>query len=255
MPGAGKLVAFFDVDNTLLRGSTLYLLGKGMYKRGFFTKKEISNYLFVNLIYRYTGVEDKNEINSITKAACNFIKGHKVEELEKMGKEIYDEFVSPALWSGTISLAQEHLANGVDVWLITASSQEFASHISKRLGFTGALGTKAKIENGVYTGELVGELLHGKAKALAAIDLANLQSYNLLESFAYSDSHHDLPLLQSVGNPAVINPDATLRVFAGKKNWPIYDFRKARWLKSKIAPITARLGYLFIFLRPGKKGN
>jgi HAD superfamily hydrolase (TIGR01490 family) len=251
MASAPKTVAFFDVDNTLLRGSTLYLLGKGMYRKGFFTKREISNYIFVNLLYRFTGVEDQNEISQITKAACKFVKGHKVEELEKLGAEVYDQYVSPALWSGTIELAQKHLAQKSDVWLLTASSQELASLIAARLGFTGALGTQAKIKDGVYTGELESELLHGNAKATAALKLAADKNYDLNQSFAYSDSHHDLPLLKVVGKPAVINPDATLRLHANKSHWPIYDFRRGRWIKSKIAPMVARIGSLLVYLRPG----
>jgi HAD superfamily hydrolase (TIGR01490 family) len=248
-----QTVALFDVDNTLLRGSTLYLLGKGMYQRGFFSKREISRYVAVNLLYRYTGVEDKGEIRSITNAACQLIKGHKVEELETLGREVYEKYVSPALWDGTLEIAKKHLANNVDVWLVTASSQELASLIATRLGFTGALGTRAKIVDGRYTGELEGELLHGTAKATAVLNLAKEKNYDLQNSYAYSDSHHDLPLLNIVGNPSVINPDSKLRIIAQKSNWVINDFRKARWFKAKIAPLLAIIGSALPYLRLKKK--
>lgn len=87
-----KRVAFFDVDNTLLKGSTLFFLGRGMYQRGFFTKKDISAFVLANLRYRLTGKENKDEIVRFQNAACEFIKGHNVVEIEKIGQEIYEEY-------------------------------------------------------------------------------------------------------------------------------------------------------------------
>ena len=110
-----KRVAFFDVDNTLLRGSSLYFLGRGMYQRGFFSKRDISAFVLANLRYRLTGTENPDEIARVQNAACEFIKGHKVDEILAIGSEVYDEYVSPALWQGTIETANEHLKNGEEV--------------------------------------------------------------------------------------------------------------------------------------------
>ena len=162
-----KRVAFFDVDNTLLKGSTLFFLGRGMYQRGFFTKKDISAFVLANLRYRLTGRENKDEITRFQNAACEFIKGHDVIEIEKIGQDIYDEFVSPAIWKGTVDIAQEHLSKDEEVWLVTATPLDMANLIAKRLGFTGALGTKAEVSDGVYTGKMIGNFLHGREKALA----------------------------------------------------------------------------------------
>ena len=95
-----------------------------------------------------------------------------VKEIEAIGSEIYDEFVSPALWQGTIEIANQHLANGEEVWLVTAAPQDMAVLIAKRLGFTGALGSKAEVIDGVYTGKMNGLLLHGNQKAIAIRELA-----------------------------------------------------------------------------------
>ena len=146
--------AFFDVDNTLVRGSTLYFLGRGMYQRGFFTKADISRFVVANLRFRMTGTEKKEVIEKFQNAATDFIGGHKVEEIKKVGEEIYDEFVSPKLWQGTFEIAKSHLDRGEEVWLVTAAPQDMADIIAQRLGLTGALGSKASIKNGVYTGEL-----------------------------------------------------------------------------------------------------
>jgi HAD superfamily hydrolase (TIGR01490 family) len=245
-----KRVAFFDVDNTLLKGSTLFFLGRGMYQRGFFTKKDISAFVLANLRYRLTGKENKDEITRFQNAACEFIKGHNVIEIEKIGQEIYEEYVSPAIWQGTIEIAQEHLSKGEEVWLVTATPLDMASLMVKRLGFTGALGTKAEVENGVYTGKMIGNLLHGREKALAIVELANQNGFSLENCYGYSDSHHDIPLLEAVGNPRVINPDALLRIRAFRDNWPVYDFRRARRIKKFFGPFAGRLAALASLLSP-----
>ena len=99
-----KRAAFFDVDNTLIRGSTLYFLGKGKYQRGYFTKKDISRFVLANLRFRLTGKENREEIQSFQDAATDFIGGHSVDDILKIAQEIYDQYVSPALWQGTIDL-------------------------------------------------------------------------------------------------------------------------------------------------------
>jgi len=248
-----KRVAFFDVDNTLLKGSTLFFLGTGMYQRGFFTKKDISAFVLANIRYRLTGKENKDEIIRFQNAACEFIKGHDVIEIEKIGQEIYEEYVSPAIWQGTVEIAQEHLSKGEEVWLVTATPADMANLIAKRLGLTGALGTKAESKNGVYTGKIIGNLLHGREKASAVKELSIVNKFDLMNCYAYSDSHHDIPLLESVGNPRVINPDALLEIRAYRDNWPVYDFRRARRIKKIIGPFIGRLAALSLLISPRKR--
>ena len=248
-----KRAAFFDVDNTLVRGSTLYFLGRGMYQRGFFTKADISRFVVANIRFRMTGTEKKEVIEKFQNAATDFIGGHAVDDIKKIGEEIYDEFVSPKLWQGTCEIARSHLENGEEVWLVTAAPQDMANIISERLGFTGALGSKAHIENGIYTGTLDGNLLHGMEKALAIQELAKNRNFDLAQCFSYSDSHNDIPLLQAVGHPCAINPDAILRIRALAEGWPIHDFRKARFLNRILGPAVSRLAALAALLTPRKR--
>lgn len=250
-----KRVAFFDVDNTILRGSSLFFMGRGMYQRGFFSRREISAFVMANLRYRMTGKENQAEIAKIQSAACEFIGGHDVKEIEIIGLEIYDEFVSAALWQGTIEIANEHLNHGEEVWLVTATPSAIANLIANRLGFTGALGTKAEIEDGKYTGRMIGKLLHGKEKAIAIRQLAQERNIDLSESYAYSDSHHDLPLLEAVGHPRAINPDALLQIRAIRDNWPIHDFRRARWLSKALGPVVGVMAAGATLFSPRKRSH
>jgi HAD superfamily hydrolase (TIGR01490 family) len=248
-----KRAAFFDVDNTLIRGSTIYFLGRGMYQRGYFTKKDISRFVLANLRFRLTGKENKDEIQRFQDAATDFIGGHNVKDIEAIAQEIYDEYVSPAMWQGTIDIAQALEAEGIEVYLVTAAPEDMAVLIAKRLGLTGALGSKAEIENGTYTGRMNGALLHGKEKAIAVTELANEKGFNLSECFAFSDSNNDLPLLLCVGHPSAINPDALLGLRAMAEGWPIHDFRRARFIGKAISPLVVRLAALGTWLTPRKR--
>jgi HAD superfamily hydrolase (TIGR01490 family) len=249
----GKTAAFFDVDNTLIRGSTIYFLGRGMYQRGYFTKKDISRFVLANLRFRLTGKENKEEIARFQDAATDFIGGHNVKDIEAIAQQIYDEFVSPAMWQGTIDIAQSHIANGIEVYLVTAAPEDMATLIAKRLGLTGALGSKAEIQDGLYTGKMNGALLHGKEKAVAVRELAAKKGFNLADCFAYSDSNNDLPLLQCVGHPSAINPDALLGLRAMAEGWPIHDFRRARFVGRAISPIVVRIAAIGTWLTPRKR--
>jgi HAD superfamily hydrolase (TIGR01490 family) len=248
-------VAFFDVDNTLIRGSTLFFLGKGMYKRGYFTKTDLSRFAFANLRFRLTGKEKQEEIQRFQDAAKDFIGGHDVADIHSIAQQIYDEYVSPACWQGTINIAQRHLNAGEEVWLVTAAPEDMAILIAKNLGFTGALGSKAEVKDGKYTGQMLGNLLHGKEKAIAISALAKEKGFELSDCYAYSDSHNDFPLLESVGHPSAINPDAILSLRALAQGWPIHDFRRARFIIKIIGPAISRLAAAGIWLAPRRRSR
>ena len=157
------------------------------------------------------------------------------------------------MWQGTIDIAQALVAEGVEVYLVTAAPEDMAVVIANRLGLTGALGSKAEIKDGTYTGRMNGPLLHGKEKAIAVTELAGEKGFDLSQCLAFSDSNNDLPLLQCVGHPSAINPDALLGLRAMAEGWPIHDFRKARFIGKAISPIVVRLAALGTWLTPRKR--
>jgi phosphoserine phosphatase len=112
--------------------------------------------------------------------------------------------------------------------------------IAQRLGLTGAIGTVAEIADGRYTGRLVGEMMHGPAKAAAITDLASREGLDLSRCAAYSDSINDVPMLSAVGRPVAVNPDAALRRAARDRGWEIRDFRTGR--KAAKVAVPAALG-------------
>jgi HAD superfamily hydrolase (TIGR01490 family) len=158
-------------------------------------------------------------------SALAFIAGKDVAEIVALGEEIYDEEMSDRIWSGTLALAQQHLDAGQRVWLVTATPVELATIIARRLHLTGALGTIAESSDGLYTGHLVGDVLHGEAKAHAVLALAEQEGLDLDKCSAYSDSINDIPLLSLVGRAVAVNPDSALRGEAKLHGWEIRDFR------------------------------
>jgi len=234
--------AFFDVDNTIMQGATIFHLARGLHKREFFTTRDILGAAWKQAYFRIVGVEDPEHVADARASALSFIAGHAVTELEELAEEIFDESMARRIWPGTRALAQLHLDQGQRVWLVTAAPIELATIIARRLGLTGALGTVAEHVDGVYTGELVGELLHGSAKAVAVKELAERSGLDLERCSAYSDSYNDLPMLSEVGDPCAINPDARLREHARAHGWRIHDYRTGRKVARVVVFTTAVAG-------------
>ncbi len=236
--------AFFDVDNTIVRGASIFHLARGLYSRRFFTTRDIAHFAMMQLKFVLGGSEDLDDMDEARTTALSFIDGHSVEELRQVGEEIFDELISRRIWPGTRILAQMHIDAGQRVWLVTATPVELATTIADRLGLTGALGTQAEVVAGRYTGRLVGEPLHGLAKADAVRALAEREGLDLKKCSAYSDSANDIPLLSLVGHPCAVNPDARLRSHAKSQGWRIRDYRTGRKAAKIGLPTAAGAGAL-----------
>ncbi len=242
--GDVRAAAFFDLDNTVMQGAAIFHFGRGLYKRKFFQRRELARFAWQQAWFRLAGVEDPEHMQDARDSALSIVKGHRVSELMSIGEEIYDEYMADRIWPGTRSLAQAHLDAGQKVWLVTAAPVETATIIARRLGLTGALGTVAESIDGVYTGKLVGEPLHGPAKAEAVRALAAAEGLDLGRCAAYSDSHNDIPMLSLVGHPYAINPDAKLRKHAKDRDWRLRDYRTGRKAAKVGIPAAAGLGAL-----------
>jgi HAD superfamily hydrolase (TIGR01490 family) len=219
--------AFFDLDNTVMRGASIFHMARGLYARRFFDKRDIMRFGWQQARFRLGG-EHMGHVGDAQETALSFVKGHSVDAVTALGEEIFDEYMADKIWPGTRALAQMHLDADRQVWLVTAAPIEIATTIAGRLGLTGALGTVSEHQDGVYTGRLVGDLLHGPAKAEAVKALAVREGLDLSRCSAYSDSYNDLPLLSLVGDPCAINPDARLRAHARREGWRVRDYRTGR---------------------------
>jgi HAD superfamily hydrolase (TIGR01490 family) len=241
-PADPHAAGFFDVDNTMMRGASIYYFARGLAARKFFTTGDLVRFGLQQLRFRVLASEHGGDMSRAKETALAFVAGRPAEDIRHLCEEIFDEFMASRIWSGTHALARLHLDAGQRVWLVTAAPVDLGVVIARRLGLTGAIGTVAEIENGIYTGRLVGDLMHGPAKAAAIRDLAEREGLDLSQCSAYSDSVNDLPMLSVVGHPHAVNPDSDLRIHAKTSGWPIHDFRTGRKVTMVALPAAAGAG-------------
>lgn len=226
-----KVAAFFDVDNTLVCGSTSILFGKVAFTGGSIKRRDIWRFMWEHVMYMRRG-EKNSKMTDFKDRALMLTKGHSVEELQGLIDQVYRDEIKPRLWPRSIERLKHHLEQGHEVWLVSAAPVELAQAIADDLGATGALGTIVGHDGNVLTGELVGAPLHGKAKRRAIKALAKERGISLRKSWAYSDSVNDLPMLSAVGNQVAVNPDQPLRRYAVAAGWEILRQRR-RELKAQ----------------------
>jgi len=217
--------AFFDLDNTLLRGASSFLFAKAAFERKFVKRRELYRFAWQQFKFITRG-ESAKMLDHIEDRAMSLVVGHNAADLEALVSITWDEYVKSKMWPETVRIAQEHIRNGREVWIVTAAPVQMGKYIAEQLGLTGALGTVLEVKDGLLTGEFVGRPLHGKTKAKAIRALARERNISLRRSYAYSDSHNDLYMLSRVGHPVAVNPDATLQKYAKAAGWKILDFKR-----------------------------
>jgi HAD superfamily hydrolase (TIGR01490 family) len=222
------VAAFFDLDNTLLQGSTIYYLARGMLARRVFTASQLWDFAGRQFRWATSGTENMADVTNIFADVQAMLEGRRVDLVMEMGRSIYHERMEDKIWPQTRKIVDDHLRAGDRVYVVTAAGQEMADLIADELNLTGGMGTKSEIVDGFYTGKMVGAPMHGQVKADAISDLARREGLNLEQCFAYSDSANDLPMLKLVGHPTAINPDEKLGQYAGEHDWPTFDFRGRR---------------------------
>lgn len=240
-----RRAAFFDLDKTLIPGSSLFLFARGLYSRDLFRVRDILRFGWGQVVFRLRG-EVERGMEMSRASTLEFVVGRNQEELIAWGQEIAKEQIMPRVYEDIVHVINQHRKQGELTFLVTAAPIELANTIAQALSMTGAVGTVSEIdEEGNYTGRLVGGVTHGPEKAKAAAEIAARHGVELMECSAYSDSVNDLPLLESVGNPHAVNPDRELRRRALQRGWPIHELRTRR--RALLIGIPAGLGGAALF--------
>jgi HAD superfamily hydrolase (TIGR01490 family) len=220
--------AFFDLDKTLLPGVALWPLAQEMYRRGVFTASDVARMLKDQLAFRLTGAENMKSAHRARDASLQAVEGRAQSEIIEMGRYVAQEELLPRLYPQAVELINRHKRAGREVYICSASPEDYLRVLAQELDMDGVVGTRAEVVDGVYTGRMLGDLCHGEEKARRVAELANERSIALNRSFAYSDSVNDLPMLRLVGFPVAMNPDNGLRQIARREGWQRLDFRTAR---------------------------
>lgn len=229
---AAKGAAFFDLDKTILAKSSSFAFARPFYKEGLLGRSDVVRSAYAQFVYLASGA-DHDQMETMREYMSKLVTGWDVEKVHKIVSETLDDIVDPMVFDEAVQLIAEHKAAGRDVIIISSSGTEIVEPIGERLGVDLAIGTQVAIEDGEYTGEIL-FYAYGEGKADAMRELAVERGYELAESFAYSDSFTDLPMLDLVGHPFAVNPDSELRKLATERGWPILDFAKPVAMRSQI---------------------
>lgn len=218
----GRAAAFFDLDRTLMAGSSAFEFGRASFKAGLVSRSDLAKFAFENLRFRLVGSTDERT-DRLRDSISEQIKGAELKDMRRLAPDVLAG-VLPRLYPQMLEEAWAHQDAGRPIYICTAASQEIASELGRILGFDGALGTSSEIVDGRYTGRSIGHFTYRQGKADAIEELAAAEGIDLAESYAYSDSESDLPMLRIVGHPVAVNPDRTLAKIAAEEGWEVKTF-------------------------------
>jgi HAD superfamily hydrolase (TIGR01490 family) len=245
-PGGGAIkregengAAFFDLDRTLIAGSSSFQFGRAAYKAGMLTRRDLARDGYENLVFRLKGSTDAGT-DVIRARVSEMLAGAKVRDLQRLSGSVLAG-VLPRLYPRMLELAYEHQDEGRPIFICTAAAQEMAELMAIVLTFDGAVGSVAEVIDGVYTGREGGPFNYREGKAQAIRELAAREGIDLAASYAYSDSESDLPMLRLVGHPVAVNPDKELARVARAEGWEIMRFERLG-RKLRVAAAAALVG-------------
>jgi len=235
----GGSAAFFDLDRTLMEGSSAFQFGRAAHRAGLLSRRQLIADGWANLMFRLRGASDE-ATHELRDRISESLEGTRVRDLERLGVDVLAG-VLPRIYPQVLELAYEHQDEGRRVYIVTAASQDLADMLARVLAFDGAIGSQfSEIVDGVYTGRPGGLFVYGSEKARAIEQLAERDGLDLASSYAYSDSASDLPMLRLVGHPVAVNPDKALARAAREERWEVLRFeRLGRRLKAAVGLVGA----------------
>ena len=233
-----KGAVFFDLDRTIISGSSVFALGWAAYRAGMVTNRELIADAANAATFLVAGASDE-KTDAVKDRILQAIDGLTVETMSELGAQIIPRLENEVRREAR-GLIDLHHAAGRDTYIVSASPIEIVDDFAAAIGLTGGIGTVAAVDNGSYTGELAEPFCYGEGKAIAVRKLAVEKGYDLRLSYAYTDSAGDLPMLDIVGHPVAVNPDRALETIAYHRGWAIVEFSRTR--KKVMKRTTAAVG-------------
>jgi HAD superfamily hydrolase (TIGR01490 family) len=214
--------AFFDLDRTLIRRSSVLALAGSFRQRGLISRLDLAKSAFWQVLFVLRGASAER-VRRASEEGMKILSGFTVEDMQALVGDAMEPVLRPLVYDEPLHLVRRHREQGERVYIVSATLQEIVQHIADDLGFDGAIGSTCEIADGVYTGRSL-RAAHGEGKAEAIRELAALEGLDLAACTAYSDSHTDVPFLEAVGHPVAANPDRKLRRIARRRGWPVVRF-------------------------------
>jgi HAD superfamily hydrolase (TIGR01490 family) len=214
--------AFFDLDRTLIRRSSVLALAGTFRQRGLISRIDLVRSAFWQVLFVLRGASAER-VRRASEDGMKILSGFTVEDMQTLVGDAMEPVLRPLVYDEPLHLVRRHREQGERVYIVSATLQEIVQHIADDLGFDGAIGSTCEIADGVYTGRSL-RAAHGEGKAQAIRELAAVEGLDLSACTAYSDSHTDVPFLEAVGHPVAANPDRKLRRIARGRGWPVVRF-------------------------------
>ena len=225
--------AFFDLDKTIISRSSSLALSRPMYRAGMVTRGQLVRGAYAQLVYALVGA-DERKMERLKDGMLQLTKGWDRRDVERLVREVLVEVIDPYVYQEALDLMALHRAEGRQIYIVSSSPEEVVRPLAGHFGISGVIATRARIEEGRYTGELE-FYSFGESKAEAIRSLAERVGIDLEGSYAYTDSITDLPMLEAVGHPVAVNADRDLRRESEARGWDVRDFRRPVRLRTRIA--------------------
>lgn len=223
-PSVRRSAAFFDLDKTIIARSSALAFSGPFYRGGLINRRSVLRSAYAQFVFLVGGA-DHDQMERMREYMSALVVGWPVETVRDIVSETLHTIVDPIVYEEAVHLIDEHHVAGRDVVIVSSTGAELVEPIGDMLGADRALGTRMHAEDGRYTGA-IDQYLYAEEKAQAIHRLAAAQGYDLARSYAYSDSITDLPMLEAVGHPYVVNPDRALRREAAARGWPVLVFSR-----------------------------
>jgi HAD superfamily hydrolase (TIGR01490 family) len=238
-PARSGAAAFFDLDKTIIAGSSALAFSRPFRRQGLISRRAALRSGYAQLLLVLAGA-DANTMDLLRRRITALCTGWEVAQIRSIVAETLHDIVEPLVYAEATELIAEHRANGDEVVVLSASGMEVVEPIAVLVGADRCVATQMGVLDGRYTG-VIDYYCYGEEKAQAARRVAQEQGYRLEDCRAYSDSITDLPLLEAVGHPTVVNPDRALRREAQLRGWPVLTFADPVALRFRRPPLRATL--------------
>jgi HAD superfamily hydrolase (TIGR01490 family) len=227
-----RTAAFFDLDKTVIAKSSTLAFSKPFFDQGLLNRRTVLKSSYAQFLFLMSGA-DHDQMDRMRSYITNMCTGWDVEQVKSIVGETLHEIVDPLVFAEAAEMIADHKLCGRDVVVVSASGEEIVAPIARALGATHAMATRMVVEDGRYTGEIA-FYCYGQGKVEAIRALAEREGYALEHCYAYSDSVTDIPMLEEVGHPTVVNPDRALRKEALTRGWPVLTFTRPVSLRDRI---------------------
>ena len=226
--------AFFDLDKTVIAKASIAAFGGPFYRGGLINRRLVIRAVVSQIIYLHLGASEQ-KLARVRESMLMLTKGWDREQIREIVREALEETVEPIIYAEALDLIEAHRAAGHRVYLVSAAPEEIVEPLAEHLGVDGCIATRAVVDDeGRYAGEME-FYAYGPFKADAMRDLAVADDLDLSASYAYSDSYTDLPMLEAVGHPVVVNPDRVLAKVAKERDWEVMQFTKPVRLRDRVS--------------------